>query len=129
MNPSTTISRNYPWADEYDEESFLGCLYEMNVWNKEEYWLLETALYQLNAANAYDEEITWRVFKAFSSCFKLISAHFDTNDVFKIKNLSVEEVYDYRERVELVFGGYFRKKMPSQDIFDLVNPILGANFG
>jgi hypothetical protein len=123
MNENQIISSNFPWCEEWDESSFIGYLHDYAMWDYEKYWQLELSLYNICKQNI-SFEMKWRIFKIFSSTMMMFCSHFDQNDVFKIKNLSNEEIFDLRERVQLVFEGIFQNKMPNQDIFDLKNPLL-----
>lgn len=129
MNPKQTIARNFAWCMENDDSSFSGQLNENRLWDINEYWILEKALYELVADKLYDEETMWRVFRIFSFMSLCISAHLDINDSYKISNLSAVELYKFRERVQLVFEGYFKREMPSQSVFEDKNPFLGTGNG
>lgn len=120
------IARNSSGCVEYDENSFIGCLHEQNIWHREEYWLLEKALYDLSE-QSNEPETNHRIFCIFSRVFLLLCAHYDDNDVFHIENLSRQELYDLRERWQVVFEGYFSGYMPSQTIFEIANPLLKGN--
>lgn len=122
-NAILVIARNFPWCPEYDEGSFGGRLHEDGVWSWEEYWLLEWALCQLCGASP-ERELHWRVFRVFSYCFALLSAHRDPNDGFVIRDLNLDAFYEARERFQLVFEGFFRGSMPSQNCFEQCNPLL-----
>lgn len=41
------INRNFPWCDEYDDDSFAGTLNEQCLWSDEEYFKLDNELYDL----------------------------------------------------------------------------------
>jgi hypothetical protein len=123
----TVIARNFPGCPEWDHTSFLGRLCDDSTWSRDEYWLLERALHQLVAASAQDSELHWRVFRIFSLTSLSISAHLDRNDSFKVKNLKQEELYAFRERVQLVFEGFFSGEMPAlSECFEEINPLLSA---
>jgi hypothetical protein len=84
-------------------------------------------LYQLVAASAQDSQLRWRVFRIFSDTVMSISAHFDRNDIFKVKNLTQNELYAFRERFRLVSEGFFSGQMPElNDCFEELNPLLSA---
>jgi len=123
MNPEAVIARNFAWCAEHDDCSFSGRLHEEGLWDRGEYWLLERALYELAKADT-SQELTWRVFRIFSYCFMVIGCHFDRNDGFKITNIKRRELYELRERFQLVFEGFFSKDMPDQKSFTEQNPLL-----
>jgi hypothetical protein len=122
MDALRVIARNFPHNDQYDETSFTGALHERQVWNLDEYWLLEAALYELSAAGPPSQELAWWAFRIFSYTLGSISAHFDGNDLFVIRNLSPEALYEFRERLQEVFEGFFSGDMPEQ--FEAPNPQL-----
>jgi hypothetical protein len=123
MDAHLVIARNFPWCDEHDDLSFGGRLHEDCVWNWDEYWQLEWALYQL-CNESPSRELYWPVFRIFSYCFASLGHHSDPNDLFRIKNLSAEELYDAKERFQLVFEGFFAGSMPDQDFSEHRNPLL-----
>ncbi|MBQ0138191.1 MAG: hypothetical protein KBT36_02745 [Kurthia sp.] len=122
MHAKEIILRNFPHNGLYDDSSFLGKLHEEKLWDIEEYWLLEWGIYNLEKSAS--EKLDWEVFRIFSSIMLSISSHLDKNDYFKIKNLKRPKLYELRERVQLVFEGYFSQTMPEQNIFEEVNPLL-----
>ena len=127
MDASLIIARNFPWCPENDDTSFGGRLHEEGVWSWEEYWQLEWALHRL-CGDPPTRELHWRVFRIFSYCFASFAHHLDPNDAFEISNLSREELYDAKERFQLVFEGFFGA-MPAQDCFEQANPLLGTGSG
>ena len=124
MDAKKTILRNFPYDDLYDNDSFLGKLHEKQVWDIEEYWVLEWGIYELEKNSS--EKLDWEVFRIFSIIMGKISCHLDKNDYFKIKKLKRLKLYELRERVQLVFEGYFSKSMPEKNIFEEVNPLLNS---
>ncbi|ROL94155.1 hypothetical protein BK636_02050 [Pseudomonas chlororaphis] len=124
MDPRFVIERNFPRCDNYDDNSFLGKLHEHALWAQDEYWLLEWALYQLAKDEAISEDLSWQVFRIFSHCFLSFGCHLDRNDFFKIRNLKRAQLYDCRERFQMVFEGFFSRNMPEQKLFEEENPLL-----
>ena len=124
MDPRFVVQRKFPRCDDYDENSFNGQLHEHALWAQDEYWLLEWALYQLAKEEEIDPELYWQVFRIFSHCFLSFGCHFDRNDGYKIRNLKRAQLYDCRERFQVVFEGFFSKNMPEQNIFEEENPLL-----
>lgn len=124
MNEKLIILYNFPHNDLYENLSFIGKLHENNIWAIEEYWLLEWGIYNLEKNSS--EKLDSEVFRIFSLIMFYISSHLDKNDSFKIKNLELESIYEFRERTQLVFEGYFSKMMPKQTIFEKINPLLSS---
>ncbi len=55
----------------------------------------------------------------------LFFSHLDQNDLYEMENLDREKVYDLRERIRMVFEGFYIRKMPDQETcFDEKNPLL-----
>ncbi|MEN8272677.1 hypothetical protein I8T81_04410 [Acinetobacter seifertii] len=122
MDAKEIILRNFPHNNLYDDLSFLGKLNEEQSWDIEEYWRLEWGIYNLKKNSS--ENLDWAVFRIFSLIMLFICSHLDQNDYFKIKNLKPSELYEMRERVQLVFEGYFSSLMPEQNTFEKANPLL-----
>ena len=125
MDAKEIILRNFPHNNLYDDLSFLGKLNEEQSWDIEEYWLLEWGVYNLEKNSP--EKLDGEIFRIFSVIMLCISSHLDQNDYFKIKNLKRSELYEMRERVLLVFEGYFSSSIPEQNIFEKVNPLLALS--
>jgi len=123
MDASPVIARNFPWCPENDDMSFGGRLHEEGFWCCQQYWLLELALHRL-CSDPPSREPYWRVFKIFSDCSAKFGYHFDPNDGCEIRNVRREEIYDARERFQLVFEGFFEGTMAPKDCFEPVNPLL-----
>ena len=124
MNPRHIILRNFAWSDEYDESSFSGRLHEFGEWSVEEYWLLEWALYQLASSRVDQPQLDWPVFRIFSHTLVSLDANLDPNDGFDIVNIDKQNTHDLRERLQMVFEGYFSGEMPDQASFEPGNPLL-----
>jgi hypothetical protein len=124
-SPQQIIARNFPGPG-HAATSFLGRLHEDRVWDADEYWKLEYALYQLSNESPQSRITTWHVFRIFSVAFSTLSCHFDPNDEFQVEGLSNDDIYELRERMQLVFEGYFSGSMPEQSIFQVQNPLLQA---
>lgn len=125
MSPQKIIARNFP-GPEHDRASFLSRLHEDQIWDVDEYWKLEYALYQLISVSPRSHDTTWHIFRIFSYTFQLLTSHFDAGDGFRIARLSDDEIYELRDRMQLVFEGYFSGIMPDQSLFEVRNPLLAA---
>lgn len=126
MNPHTIIARNCTWSSEYDEMSFVAKLHECQTWERDQYWLLEWALYDLMAKAKDCEDLWGPVFRIFSRTMGLICSHLDENDLFEIGNLTRDEIYEFRERIQIVFEGFFYKRRPERVEFAEPNPLLNG---
>lgn len=119
------LFRNWASSELFDENSFISILHESHVWDEDEYWKLDSAIYEL--ANKYSDDfiprdIAWPIARIFSYLMMSFEAHHNKNDYFKMKGLDSEQVYNRRERVQLVFEGFFKGEMISNDSFDYCNP-------
>ena len=116
------INRNFPWCDEYDDASFTGILNEKCAWCDEEYFHLDKELYDLaeqyNSADQLPRQLVWRVMRIFSYVMMTIGCHFDANDGYRIEALDDEQIFHRRERLQLVFEGFFKGDMPDTKYFE-----------
>ena len=116
------INRNFPWCDEYDNDSFTGTLHEKCAWSDEEYFKLDDEIYDLstkyNDIDQLPRVLVWRLMRIFSYVMMTIGCHSNPNDGYKIENLNDEQLFDRRERFQLVFEGFFEGEMPKKKYFE-----------
>ncbi len=128
MNPALEIAKNFPHCDEHSDQSFLGILHKGRIWDAAEYWKYEAALYGLaqmfRGSPELPRELAWRVLRIFSHAMLLIGCHYDSRDSCRIRNLTDDQVGEWRERLQLVNEGFFKGEMPNQGIFEIDNPLL-----
>ncbi len=92
--------------------------------------MLEAALYALAHEKTIAVNLYAEVFLIFNFVINAICSHLDQNDLYEIENLDREKVYDLRERIRMVFEGFFIRPMPDQGAcFDERNPLLGSREG
>ncbi|WP_196480780.1 Imm41 family immunity protein [Burkholderia diffusa] len=120
----SVIERNWVHSREYDESSFIAMLHEQGIWQKDQYWLVERALYDLTGVQSEGDSLSGPIFYIFSYAINAISSHLDQDDSFEIKNLTKGEVYEFRERIRLVFEGFFLNNFPDQSMFEEENPLF-----
>lgn len=112
------INRNFAWCDEYSDSSFIGILHESQEWNDEEYFKLESYLYDMCPKLSKDlvsRDIIWPAMRVYSYLSSILGCHLDPNDGFAIKDINLESFYERRERVQLVFEGFFKGEMPNSE--------------
>lgn len=106
--------------------SFYERLVEYGEWNVDEFWRLHLALIEAAKNSSKSEQINralaLAVVKIHLRVSGLISAHFDNNDVFKITNLSHEEIHQFKERLDLAVSGVFSGEVLPESSFDLKRP-------
>jgi hypothetical protein len=109
---------------EYNEGSFSAILHEKCIWQRDQYWLLEWALFDLISRNEMREDMYAPVFRIFTTTIGAIISHLDQNDLFEITNLNRDEVYEFRDRIRIIFEGFFARRIPERVMFEDVNPLL-----
>ena len=126
MGPFVVIARNSPGSCALDPNSFVGRLHKEDKWDNHEYCLLEHALYEVATQLPHSQKTQYQVFSIFSHLFLLFSAHFDPRDQCRF-DLQEDEVDELRDRIQMVFEGFFYGVMPNPSSlsgFRLVNPRL-----
>lgn len=114
MNPRMVIAQNCTWSAEYEEASFIAMLHEKGVWQREKYWLVEWALYELVKREEDCSELFGAIFSIYSYAMLSLSSHLDQNDLFRVVNLCEDEIYEFRERIQIVFESFFLEKFPNK---------------
>jgi hypothetical protein len=113
------INRNFAWCDEYSDDSFAGLFHEKRKWDDEEYFKLENYLYEqcekYKDQSFLPRDVFWPVMRIYSYLSHSIGCHFDENDGFELIGLSREQIYERRERMQLVFEGFFKGDMPKKE--------------
>ena len=115
------INRNFAGSEEYSADSFVGQFHEQRIWDDDAYLELENHLY--DACEKYKGQenmpraVIWPVMQIYGFLMMSIGCHLDANDGFEIKNLSREQIYERRERLQMIFEGFFTGKMPDKECF------------
>lgn len=113
------IYRNFPWNENYSNESFLGVLHEQDLWDDDEYFLLEQSVYSAcmgnNAQDPIPRDLAWPVMRIYSYLMLKISCYLDEGDISEITNITRDQVYARRSRVMSVFEGFFKGEMPEKE--------------
>ena len=111
------LFRNLP-SDKNWEGSFYETLTEHGIWDEIEFSKLEFCLCAINAQMESSKILDARIVRALLELQQRISrciqSHYDRKDIFKISNVSEEQLYDLVERFELAF--WSRAKV--QEVFD-----------
>ncbi|GAA6170697.1 hypothetical protein NBRC116592_03670 [Colwellia sp. KU-HH00111] len=121
------LLENFPHCDEYDENSFTGIWHEKSILDYVKYCEFEKCIFDLASTNDGAEvarEIAWPIMRIFSYIMMTIQSHYDSNDGFEILNLNQEDMYAFKNRFQEVLEGFFNGKMPDNDDFELINPLL-----
>jgi len=98
------IVRNIPGHPDW-VGSFYERLSEYGEWNENKYQNLLAILIELAENNKGQQNIDRELIKTLLilliKVLNLISSHFDSNDVFKISNLSTDEILNKKEKFEI----------------------------
>ena len=121
------LERNIPNHRDW-EGSFYETLTEYGEWNADAFWKLHLELISIaqgvNAESPVNRELSYMLLYLQQRVLNLISAHFNENDCFKIKNLNNENLFEFKERFEIAILGAITGEILSESSFDLVNPLL-----
>ena len=82
-SPQEIIGRNCPECPEYDDFSFMAILHEQGIWRRDQYWILEWALYEILSRGESYEKLCGSIFRIFSYTMGAIISNFDQNDFLK----------------------------------------------
>lgn len=110
------IGQNSVTSPHYSAGSFVGRLHEEGVWDHYLFHELSDALNAL-AVESASQDIKGIAFDIYSYVVGVsLLAHADPNDGFKINNISMEEFYDLRDKVEVAFRRLLgsRKFLPTE---------------
>jgi hypothetical protein len=111
-----------------EEGSFIYTLHEKNYFDKDLFWSYYNCILNITESTLdkpIDKEISKMIFHTYDYFLKSIIWHLSPNDLSKIENLPLEEIYLYIERLSIrIKNGYFEKRHINEDIFndELVNP-------
>lgn len=116
------VLRNFPWADAYTDRSFCGRFHEEGIWDDEEYFMLEDALYELGYQSvgqaSLERSVAWPTMRIYSYLMMSLGCVRDPSDPFALKNVSGDQFIARRERLLLVFEGFFRGEMPDRETLE-----------
>jgi hypothetical protein len=120
------IFANLPSSLEWPT-SFLGRLVEDCIWDKEQFWRLHLALLTVaesaQASSVLDRELSLAVMRLQARVLGALSAHYCSDDLFKISNLADRELRDYAERFEHATLSVFSGEILPESSYDLQNPL------
>ena len=121
------IQQNLPGNPEW-ERSFFGRLAEDCVWDVDAFWRLHLDLIVATRTSCgsgqIDREVALAVATIFARVSSLVASHFHDQDVFKITNLTTDDLLAFRERFEHAFLGFFSGEILPESSFDLTNPLI-----
>lgn len=121
------IFRNLPGNPNW-EGSFYEQLTEFGKWNRDEFWKLHLELLSVAQFEArsetLDRAVALAVVTLYSKISSLISANYNTNDVFKIVNLTNDDLGAFTERLQHAVLSVFSGKIIPESSYDLTNPLI-----
>lgn len=121
------LARNMPGNAGW-EGSFYERLTEYGEWNEEAFWKLHQELTEIAKSVNGEPYVSRRLMHMLvfvqERVLNLISAHFNVDDVFKISNISVDSICQFRERFQMAIIGVATGEVLPESFFDLANPLL-----
>ena len=109
------------------EGSFYERLTEEGIWDEDEFWKLHYDLIRVareNKGEEMDRILAAAIVKICLRVNNLISAHYDSNDIFVIKNLSAERLFKFGERFNITIMDAFSGEVFDEERFGLKNPLI-----
>ncbi|KGJ86387.1 hypothetical protein ND2E_0953 [Colwellia psychrerythraea] len=117
------ILGNPDWERSFDER-----LTEYGEWDSKLFWLLHlerlNIAKQQNTALPFERNLVYSLLKLQQKVLTLISAHFTKNDVFEIRNITTDKLYEFKERFEMAILGAISGVVLLESSFDLANPLV-----
>ena len=125
MNALNELKSNNPDSELFSPNSLLHKINDLSEWCDEAYLRIEAALYELSPLVSEDCELfrtaTRHAAFVFSHLALSFGWAFDTDDHFEFQNLTKDQIYDWRERVNLAFTGFLMGNMPSLEELESCN--------
>ncbi|MGF1740301.1 immunity 41 family protein [Vibrio profundum] len=110
------------------EGSFSERLYEYCEWNVTEFWKLHKSLVELaiwlRGEDKIDKQLVGRILGIQKSVWTMVAAHFNENDVVRLKGVTDEQLHEFVERFDLAITGISSGKVLPESRFDLINPLI-----
>ena len=111
------IAENTATAAEWSDDSFVGILHETYRWDHNKFVDFEQAVLQI-AGNEHDDATVAALFRIFDYLMVLFTSHFDPSDYFTFKSLTIEEIFECRDRVQTMFSAYFIRDSSTTNLHD-----------
>lgn len=120
------LFRNLPghpeWAGSFHER-----LVEDGIWDEMEFWRLHLELVNATSVTRgsqfIERGLALAVARIHSRVLGAVAAHVDPNDLFRIPNLSDEELRTFIERWDHAVLGFFSGNVIPESSYDLHNPL------
>lgn len=121
------LARNIPGNAEW-EGSFYERLTEYGEWNEAAFWKLHQELIEIaksvNGEIYVSRHLMHMLVFIQERVLNLISAHLNVDDAFEISNLSVDSIYQFKERFQMAIIGVVTGEVLPESSFDLENPLM-----
>lgn len=120
------IYKNLSFKMQWSAQSFLGILHNEHRLDMDAYWRLEWAvIWLIKGSDKAPSPHGWPVHQIYTLATSMLYAHIDPDDSFEIMEVSKERVHLLRNRINVVFDGFFKLKIPDLAVFKEANPLLG----
>ena len=121
------LLRNLPGNTNW-EGSFYERLTEYCKWDIAAFWKLHLDLLNIaketSNSKCIDRELALAVVTLKSKVSSLINSHYNKNDIFKIEDITPDELIDFTERFDQAILSVFSGEIIPETSFDLVNPLI-----
>jgi hypothetical protein len=121
------IFRNLPGNPGW-EGSFYEQLVEYGDWSIVDFWRLHFDLVRAARSEVLSAEVSRELALAVATLFakimNLVSAHHNVNDVFRIRNLSSDELLAFTERLEHAVLAVFSGQVIAESTYELTSPLI-----
>ncbi|GAB1270012.1 hypothetical protein NBRC116493_32650 [Aurantivibrio infirmus] len=121
------LERNIPGHPKW-KGSFYERLVEYREWDVDSFWSLHLELLQIAKNNKesdmVDRNLAYKLLTIQQKVLNLVTSHFVKNDIFKIRNLSTDQIYDFKERFEMAIISAVTGSVVPESSFKLTNPLV-----
>ena len=128
MNPLTVLVGNHLHHEQFADASLVGCVAGRSEWSASQFWLIAAALYELHDKSRTDDRLFRHSVREaifiYSHLTLSFSWHFDPDDHFEYQNLTTDEIYEWRERTNMLFEGFIADGLPDKIVFGADTPLL-----
>lgn len=114
--------------NKFSDVSLIGCVTGRSEWSADQFWLIAKSLYELDEKSKEDDRLFREAVREaifiYSTLALSFSWHFDPGDHFEYQKLTTDQIYDWRDRTNMLFEGFIAGGMPDRIVFGDSNPLL-----
>ena len=128
MNQLSVLVGNHLGHELFSDSSLVGCVTGRSEWCADQFWSIAASLYELHEQSRTNNKLFRDAVREaifiYTHLTLSFSWHFDPDDHFEYQNLSTDEIYEWRERTNILFEGFIADGMPDKIVFGETNPLL-----